>query len=76
MLTPAEHAEYVEEYNDWLDGLPKGPEDFYDVEDDFYDEDDLTESYDEEFYEDEPEVLDYATMIDGDWPAERDLDFY
>ena len=64
-------AEYEREYNDWLDNLEL---DEHIVEDENSVEDDLHESYDET-YEDEDEiVIGYDDLLDTE-EAYRELDF-
>jgi hypothetical protein len=57
----------IKEFEDWLDSLEEGDRDemFVEYREDAYDELD----------EDDDSVIQYEDLIDGDWAAERELDF-
>jgi hypothetical protein len=65
-------AEYEREYNEWLDNL--------DLDDEVVDgtnseEEDLFESYDENYTEEDEQVIGYDDLVNYEEEAYRELDF-
>ena len=77
MLTEEERAEYEREYNDWLDMVDQRSIDedleLPEIDDLNSEEDDLFESYDETYVEDD-EMVDYEALINRE-EEYRELDF-
>ena len=65
-------AEYEREYNEWLDNL--------DLDDEVVDgtnseEDDLFESYDENYTDEDEQVIGYDDLVNYEEESYRELDF-
>jgi hypothetical protein len=74
-MSLTERKEYEAEYNEWLDSLPgddRHPEE--DLFEEEFEDRDLEEEYIDDVYVDE-EVIGYEDLINGDYFAERELDF-
>ena len=65
-------AEYEAEYSEWLDGLEL---DKHIDEDENSEEEDLFESYDENYEDEDEQVIGYDDLVNYEEEAYRELDF-